>query len=75
MHLFAAARAAAGTPLLRVPPGGLGEVLASAVAEAPGLAGVLDRCSVLVDGLVTPDLAQRVPAGSRVDVLPPFAGG
>lgn len=75
VHLFAAARAAAGTPVVEVAPGSLGEVLASAVAAAPGLAGVLERCSVLVDGLVAPDRAQRVESGARVDVLPPFAGG
>jgi molybdopterin synthase sulfur carrier subunit len=75
VHLFAAARAAAGTEVLRVAGGTLGAVLAAAVAQAPGLAGVLDRCSVLVDGTVAHGDEALVAAGGRVDVLPPFAGG
>lgn len=76
VHLFAAARAAAeGTSLLRVTPGSLADVLAQAVQQAPGLAGVLPRCSVLVDGVAGHDDTVMVAAGTRVDVLPPFAGG
>ena len=75
VHLFAAARAAAGTDVVRVADGTLAEVLAAAVAQAPGLSGVLDRCSVLVDGTATHGDEARVAAGGRVDVLPPFAGG
>lgn len=75
VHLFAAARAAAGSGRLEVPPGSLDAVLASAVTQAPGLAAVLPRCSVLLDGLVAPERGVEVPPGARVDVLPPFAGG
>jgi sulfur-carrier protein len=76
VHLFAAARAAAGgVDVLRVPSGSLGEVLAAATREAPGLREVLPRCSVLIDGLAGHDDDGGVPAGARVDVLPPFAGG
>lgn len=76
VHLFAAARAAAeGAPVLHVAPGSLAEVLASATALAPGLAAVLPRCSVLVDGMAGHDDTVPVPPGGRVDVLPPFAGG
>ncbi len=75
VHLFAAARAAAGLSVIEVAPGTLGEVLAAAVAAAPRLEEVLGRCSVLVEGLAAPDRAQRVDPGARVDVLPPFAGG
>ncbi len=76
VHLFAAARAAAqGVPVMHVAPGTLEEVLAAAVGQAPGLAAVLPRCSVLVDGVVGHDEVAEVPAGARVDVLPPFAGG
>lgn len=75
VHLFAAARAAAGRSVIEVGPGTLGEVLAAAVASAPGLEEVLGRCSVLVEGLVAPDRGQAVAPGARVDVLPPFAGG
>jgi molybdopterin converting factor small subunit len=77
VHLFAAARAAAGTGLLRVPSGSLGEVLDAAVGAAPGLAAVLPRCSYLLDETAVRrvDRDAVVPPGSRLDVLPPFAGG
>ncbi len=76
VHLFAAARAAAeGTSVVCVPAGSLAEVLAAAVSQAPGLAGVLPRCSVLVDGVAGHDDTVIVAGGTRVDVLPPFAGG
>ncbi len=51
--------------------GGLREAL---VADHPGLAGILPRCAVLVDGS---RVADDTPLGADdlVDVLPPFAGG
>ena len=76
VHLFAAARAAAeGKSLLQVLPGSLAEVLEGAVQQAPGLAAVLPRCAILVDGVAGHDDTVTVAAGTRVDVLPPFAGG
>ena len=77
VHLFAAARAAAGTPTLEVEPGTLGEVLDRLVVAAPGLAAVLPRCSYLVDEVaVRPsELDRGISGGARLDVLPPFAGG
>lgn len=75
VHLFAAARAAAGTTVLHVQPGTLREVLDRSVQQRPGLAEVLPRCSYLVDQVSTQDEQLVVPAGSRIDVLPPFAGG
>ncbi|MGI9197309.1 MAG: MoaD/ThiS family protein [Candidatus Nanopelagicales bacterium] len=75
VHLFAAARSAAGVKLIEVPAGTLGEVLVAAVGERPGLGPVLERCSTLVDGIASSDLGGAVPPGGRVDVLPPFAGG
>ena len=75
VHLFAAARSAAGAPCLTVPAGALPEVLGHLVRQAPRLAEVLPRCSFLRDGLaLTSDDAVLVP-GQRLDVLPPFAGG
>jgi molybdopterin synthase sulfur carrier subunit len=44
-------------------------------ARHDGLAGVLKSCSLLVDGTPATDPQMRISAGSRVDVLPPFAGG
>jgi len=75
VHLFAAARAAAGCSLIDVRPGTLREVLDQAVAQCPGLGPVLPRCSTLVNEVAARDEAADVPPGSRVDVLPPFAGG
>lgn len=76
VHLFAAARAAAeGVGVLAVTPGTLRAVLGEAVRAAPGLADVLPRCSVLIDGVAGHDDDAAVSAGARVDVLPPFAGG
>lgn len=47
---------------------------AMVAAHGPGLARVLERCSLLADG-VRVDGATPVPDGVTLDVLPPFAGG
>lgn len=74
VHLFAAARAAVGTSEMSLPAANLSTILDGIEAEHPAFAGVRPRCSYLVDGTaVHTDVA--VAAGSRVDVLPPFAGG
>ena len=73
--LFAAARAAAGCDSVDVAPGALVEVLDEVGERYPGFRAVRPRCSFLVDGLAVHDEGQVVPAGARVDVLPPFAGG
>jgi len=75
VHLFAAARAAAGVSLVIVQPGTLREVLGQATKQCPGLAEVLPRCSYLVDEISAKADDLPVAPGSRVDVLPPFAGG
>ena len=76
VHVWAAARDAAGTDVLRVPAGTLREVLDAAVAAAPPrFADVLARCSLLLDSVAVHDDAVAVGPGQRVDVLPPFAGG
>ena len=77
VHLFAAARAAAGCSEWVTKPGTLGEVLERLVAEFPALGEVLPRCSYLVDevSVKAGDLNAPLVAGSRLDVLPPFAGG
>ncbi|OFT74856.1 molybdopterin synthase sulfur carrier subunit [Corynebacterium sp. HMSC30G07] len=75
IHYFAAARAAAGLaeedvealPTLEL-------LLADAAARHPDLQPILDRCTILIDGQrATPDAS--LTGASRVDVLPPFAGG
>ena len=75
VHLFAAARAAAGVDTLLVPAGTLTQVCAALVRQSPRLGEVLPRCSLLVDGVSAHDDGGHVAPGSRVDVLPPFAGG
>ena len=76
VHLWAAARDAAGTDVLRVPAGRVREVLDAAVAATPPrFAEVLDRCSLLLDSVAVHDHDAAVRPGQRLDVLPPFAGG
>ncbi len=76
VNYFAAARAAAGTPSEPVEAASLAEFLEDAAQRhGPGLAKVLAACSFLVDGVSWTDPDAALPAGSTVDVLPPFAGG
>jgi sulfur-carrier protein len=74
VHFFAAARAAVGASVVTAVPGALSAILDQIEAEHPDFAGVRPRCSFLVDGVSAHGDAV-VPAGGRVDVLPPFAGG
>ena len=83
IHYFAAARAARGLDreaiavqdatlrdlLIR-----LGEEHTDATAAGMTLAQVFDRCTFLIDGRSAQPEASLVGV-SRVDVLPPFAGG
>jgi molybdopterin converting factor small subunit len=77
VHLFAAARAAVGQVLLTADAGSLASILADIEAAHPAFARVRPQCSYLVDGVSVhgDPLIVEVPAGSRLDVLPPFAGG
>ena len=77
VRLFAAARAAAGTSETSVSPGSLQSVLDGLIANSPELAGVLPRCSYLVDGVAVHGDPRNVEVGegAELDVLPPFAGG
>jgi molybdopterin synthase sulfur carrier subunit len=75
VRYFAAAAEAAGREeeRLEVEPtaGALRAELAA--RYGPAMQRVLDVGSLLVDGVVTRDPSR--PVRSRVDVLPPFAGG
>ena len=88
IHYWAGARDAAGVEADEVGAGTLADVLAAALAARPGLAPVLRACSVFVNGehvAGAPHGVDRaagrgvdgplVPAGSTVEILPPFAGG
>ena len=76
VRYFAAAAEAAGVSSEMVDAPTLG-TLRSAVTERHGdaFARVLERCSVLVDGMNTGDPDTPLATASLVDVLPPFAGG
>lgn len=69
VRLFAAARDAAGTPQLEVPPGPL-----HLPDLGPRFAAVLQMSTLLCDGGRL-DVGDEVSDGDVVDVLPPFAGG
>lgn len=62
--------------MVTVDPGTLASVLDGLEARFPGFSRVRPQCSLLVDGLAVPrDSVVDLPAGSQLDVLPPFAGG
>lgn len=79
VRLFAAAKAAVGRGEVEVAAGGSISDVLRRVGDAavdPGAATrVFARCSFLVDARATTDPATTLPAGSTLDVLPPFAGG
>ena len=76
VRYFAGARAAAGVTEEKIPAATLAELVASVTAaRGDQLARVLGVASFLVDGVVCHDRGARLPDGSTVDVLPPFAGG
>ncbi|NYF17690.1 molybdopterin converting factor small subunit [Microbacterium sp. AK009] len=74
VRYFAAAEEMAGTDEeTRVEPT-LGALRTALAAERPGMAGLLPRCAVLVDGSRVDD-DEPLGEATVVDVLPPFAGG
>jgi molybdopterin synthase sulfur carrier subunit len=80
VRYWAAAKAAAGVPEERLPAAATLAALLDDVRAAHGepLAGVLARCSYLVDEVSpgrTPLEEVALADGAVVDVLPPFAGG
>ncbi len=75
VHLFAAARAAVGAPMVMAAPGSLQDILDGIESAHPSFAQVRPRCSCLVDGVAAHDGGVIVGQGHRIDVLPPFAGG
>lgn len=75
VRYFAAAAEAAGREEEQVAVEATAGALRDWLADryGPAMQRVLDSGSLLVDGTVTRDPAH--PLRSRVDVLPPFAGG
>ncbi|WP_277212941.1 MoaD/ThiS family protein [Isoptericola croceus] len=77
LRYFAAARAALGRSedALTLDDGAtVGDVVAHLTSGAPDAGPVLARCSVLLNGRRAAP-GDVVPDGSRLDLLPPFAGG
>lgn len=74
VRYWAGARTAAGTADEQVQAVSITELRRVVVDRHPALVAVLDVASLMVDGrTVTGDA--DLPAGSTVEVLPPFAGG
>lgn len=78
VRYFAGAAAAAGVDEESVEITGLTTLqeLCEALADRhPGLGVILEVSSLLVDQTPVADRARPLGAATRVDVLPPFAGG
>ena len=83
VHYFAAARAAAGVASEQVKaPTTLGQLIEQLGKDHTGtteagmsLKEVLGRCSFLIDGAGNTAMDSPLAGVTRVDVLPPFAGG
>jgi sulfur-carrier protein len=77
VHLFAGARAAAGASQVLVRPGTVSAICAELRSRLPdGFGEVLSVSTLLCDGVrLSIDTQVSVPAGSQVEILPPFAGG
>lgn len=76
VRLFAGAAESIGRDEVRTNAATMAELIADLSAMgAPDTARVLERCSILIDGRRSNSPDDHVPAGSVVDVLPPFAGG
>ena len=75
VHLYAAARAAAGSARLDVDSSDLGSLIASLEGDYQKLRAVLPLCSYLLNGTSTSDLTTKLTQDDQIDVLPRFAGG
>jgi len=83
VHYFAAARAAAGVASEQVKaPTTLGQLIEQLGKDHTGtteagmsMKEVLDRCNFLIDGAGNTQADSPLMGVTRVDVLPPFAGG
>lgn len=74
VRYWAAARAATGVDHEPRTSGVVKDVLAGAVADHPDLVPVLAVATTLLDGVAV-EREAKAPAGSILEILPPFAGG
>lgn len=76
VRLFAGAAAEFGADDATVRARTVGELVQALTASAtPEAARVIGRSSLLVDGVACTEHDRALGPGTRVDVLPPFAGG
>ena len=75
VHLYAAARAAAGSSRLDVDSPDLGSLVALLERDHQKLRSVLPLCSYLLNGTSVKDLSTKLAENDQIDVLPRFAGG
>ena len=77
IRFYAGAADAAGATATTLEAGGLSaeELMTRLAGLDEALARVLACCSLLVDGALVRNRAERISGEARVDVLPPFAGG
>ncbi len=68
LRFFAAARAAVGSGSVTREAAAIDTLLAEFASP------VIDRCSLLVNGIATTDRSLNLADGDTLDVLPPFAG-
>lgn len=76
IRYWAGARAAAGVDSEQLDAATVASVLALAVSDGRGELGrVIERSSLLLDGVVVHDRSAALTDGQTLEVLPPFAGG
>lgn len=76
VRLFAGAAAEFGADEATVRARTVGDLVQALTAGAsPEATRVIGRSSLLVDGVACTDHDRALGRGTRVDVLPPFAGG
>jgi molybdopterin synthase sulfur carrier subunit len=76
IRYWAGARAAAGVDSEQLEAATVASALELAVSDGRGELGrVIERSSLLLDGVVVHDQSTALTDGQTLEVLPPFAGG
>jgi molybdopterin synthase sulfur carrier subunit len=76
IRYWAGARAAAGVDSEQLEAATVASALALTVSDGRGELGrVIERSSLLLDGVVVHDQSTALTDGQTLEVLPPFAGG
>ena len=76
IHYWAGAKAAAGVESEQIEAPTIASALVQVIGTGRGeLARVIERSSLLLDGVVVHDQTMTLLDGQTLEVLPPFAGG